>query len=76
MLKLAEVSDYNELDNYKDTSIEQLWETDLTKFEKAYDKYHDDYIKKINTDCKNKKDKSKGKSIKSKGKSKSKSSSK
>jgi len=62
-----------ELDTYRNTSIEQLWEIDLTKFEKAYDKYYDDYIKKINTDCKNKKGKSKDKSIKSKGKPKSKS---
>ena len=55
-----------ELEIYKNTSVEQLWINDLDKFEKAYDKSYDEYIKRINTVCNNKINKSNKNVIKKK----------
>ena len=54
-----------ELELYKNTSIENLWTSDLDKFEKKYDKFYEEYIKKINTKCNNKMSSSKKKISKS-----------
>lgn len=61
----------NELEIYRNTTIENLWISDLDKFDKNYDKYYDEYIKKINKVCVDNKSNSKTKT-KSKSSSKSK----
>ena len=57
-----------ELELYKNTSIENLWTSDLDKFEKKYDKFYEEYIKKINTKCNSKMSSKKIKASKTKKK--------
>jgi DNA topoisomerase II len=53
-LEASIVNKSKELDVYKNTTVEDLWINDLDKFEKNYDKYHEEYIIKINAACGNK----------------------